>query len=51
MGFGSYDEDDQEQRDESTEEAGEDLTGEFKQADHEGSESVDNTVEELIDTL
>lgn len=51
MGFGSYDESEQETDDNREGPDGEDWTEEFHQADHDGEDSVANTTEELIDHL
>jgi hypothetical protein len=49
MGFGSYDESEQEQPGENdAEDLGEDVTGEFHRAEHEGNDSVEDSSTEAM---
>lgn len=49
MGFGTYDESEQEQPgDKDDEDNGEDVTGDFKQEIHDGTDTVEDTTEEMM---
>lgn len=53
MGFGSYDESEQEQDTGNEEDTGENVTSQIKgeNSKYEGTDSVENTVEEMMDLL
>ena len=51
MGFGSYDESEQETDDKQEEDFGEDMTAEIKGKEHQGKSTVEDTTEELLELL